>query len=55
MEIVMPMYPRLAHRTSPDVAVGKRTFEKEVPIPTVVLLFWTLTSTRPTGWECSWE
>ena len=55
MEIVMPMYPRLAHRTSPDVAVDKRIFEKEVPIPTAVLLFWALTSTRPTGWESSWK
>ena len=37
MEIVMPMYPGLAHRTSPDVAVDKRTFEKEVAIHSSVL------------------
>ena len=55
MEIVIPMYPHLAHRISPDVVVDKRTFEKEVPIPTAVLLFWTLTGTRPTGWERAWE
>lgn len=55
MEIVIPMYPHLAHRTSPDVVVDKKTFEKEVAIPTAVLLFWTLTGTRPTGWECTWE
>lgn len=52
MEIVILMYPCLAHRTSPDVVTDEDIWEGST---NTHISSWALRDTRPTGWRCSWQ